>query len=267
MPIAKLNRSIIRLSGEGVHDWLSGLITNTLDENITFAALLTPQGKIIADFFVIKEDDHLLIDAAEKFKDSLVKRLSMYRLRAPINIEMDSRDIYAAWDGIGDEGFKDPRHDVLGQRILADYMDCEASDYDYDQHRLGLGIPDSQYDFDSAATFPANANMDLLSGVNFKKGCFVGQEVVSRMYRKTEVKKRMRGFELAGTPASNQIKIEDRIVGDIMYISNGKGMAMIRHDRLPQNASDGDLADKAEPLRVGEIDITLLDLPNGNTPK
>ncbi len=267
MPIALLNRSLIRLSGEGVMDWLSGLITNTLDEDINFAAMLTPQGKIIADFFVIKEDDHLLIDTAEKFKDGLIKRLTMYRLRAPITIEIDERDVYAAWDGTGDEGFKDPRHAGLGQRILAGYMECEAEEADYNQHRLTLGIPDSQYDFETSQTFPANANMDLLAGVNFKKGCFVGQEVVSRMYRKTEIKKRMRGFTFAGEIKADQIKLGERVVGDVMYVSGNFGMAMVRQDRLPQDRPSGDLADTPEALKVGDVNITLLDIPNGNTPK
>lgn len=260
MPIALLNRSLIRLSGEGVMDWFSGLITNTLDDDINFAAMLTPQGKIIADFFVVKEGNDLLVDTAEKFRDGLMKRLSMYRLRAPIIIGVDDRNIYGAWNGTGDEGFTDPRHDKLGQRILADYMECEASEADYNQHRLSLGIPDSQYDFETSAVFPANANMDLLAGVNFKKGCFVGQEVVSRMYRKTEIKKRMRGFTYSGKFSGEQIKLGDRVVGDVMYSSDNYGMAMVRQDRLPSG-----LADEVEALKVGDIEITLLDLPAGKT--
>ena len=85
MPITKLNRSVIRLSGEGLYDWLNSLITNSLNADINFAALLTPQGKIIADFFVVKDADDLLLDTPTKFKDNLTKRLKMYKLRVPID--------------------------------------------------------------------------------------------------------------------------------------------------------------------------------------
>jgi len=256
MPITKLNRTLIRLSGEGVQDWLSGLITNSLDGNMTFAALLTPQGKIIADFFVIKDNDDLILDSATKFGDTLIKRLSMYRLRAPIDISQDERSVYAAWDGTGDEGYADPRHDALGRRIISDRIATEDNDDAFNLHRLKLGIPDSQWDFDSSEVFPANANMDRLAGVDFKKGCFVGQEVVSRMYRKTEVKKRMVGFEFTGDMDGKKITGGDRVLGEVMHVHDQNGMAMMRLDRL---------ADNEMSLMVGSTDINLFEITHGNS--
>lgn len=250
MPIANLNRAVIRLSGEGVHDWLSGLITNSIDQDLNFAALLSPQGKIIADFFVFRDDASVLLDTAAKFSDTLQKRLSMYRLRAPIVIEKTDLNVYAAWSGTGDEGYMDPRHPDLGHRIYTEAMTTEQSDEDYDLHRLSLGIPDSTYDFESAELFPANTNMDLLSGVDFKKGCFVGQEVVSRMHRKTKIKKRLRGFRFEGPLSEDTIKLGDRTVGDILHSRAQAGMALLRQDRLP----DGDVK-----LKAGQTDIKLLD--------
>ena len=99
MPITQLNRSVFRLSGEGVSTWLDGLISNSLNGPMTFAALLTPQGKIIADFFVTKEGDNLLLDTSMKFAESLFKRLRMYKLRAPIEITniTDTHNVYAIW--------------------------------------------------------------------------------------------------------------------------------------------------------------------------
>ncbi len=251
MPIAKLDRTLIRLSGEGVHDWLSGLITNSLESEINFAALLTPQGKIIADFFVIKDNDDLILDTASKFGETVKKRLSMYRLRAPIEVTEDDRDVYAAWDGTGDEGYSDPRHEALGRRIIAHDIVSEDTDDAYNQHRLKLGIPDSQWDFETSEVFPANANMDRLAGVDFKKGCFVGQEVVSRMYRKTEVKKRMVGFEFAGELTGEKITGGDRVLGEVMYVHDQSGMAMMRLDRL---------ADNVKPLKVGTTEINLREI-------
>jgi len=233
MPIAQLNRSIFRLSGEGVSAWLDSLITNSLKGEMTFAALLTPQGKIIADFFVTKDGEDLLLDTPMKFSEALFKRLRMYKLRAPIEITdiTETHNIYTIWDGEGEEGFSDPRHVSLGRRLItSDYL--EAQD-DYNAHRLSLGVVDSEWDFETIATFPADANMDLMNGVDFKKGCFVGQEVVSRMKRMTTVKKRMRGLVLEGeTSAGDKIMAGERVIGEVLHVHGQMGMGLIRLDRL-----------------------------------
>ena len=233
MPAAPLNRSVLRLSGEGVVAWLEGLITNSLTSALTFTALLTPQGKIIADFFVTKDGDDLLIDTPQKFTADLFKRLRMYKLRAPIEITdiTETHNVYALWDGTGEVGHEDPRHSSLGQRLITkDFL--EASD-DYDAHRLSLGVADSALDFDTVTTFPADANMDLMNGVDFKKGCFVGQEVVSRMKRMTTVKKRLRGLVLGDeAKAGDKIMAGERVIGDVLYVHGKMGMGLIRLDRL-----------------------------------
>ncbi len=256
MAIAKLDRKILKISGDGVTEWLSGLVTNNLDNHINFTALLTPQGKIIADFFAIRHEKDWWLDVAAKYSDSLIKRLSMYKLRAPITIEPLELDVCAAWGGTGHEGVEDPRHPELGRRIYGQGLDCEVGPDAYDQHRLTLGIPDSAIDFETGETFPANTNMDLLNGVDFKKGCFVGQEVVSRMYRKTDVKKRMRGFSFSGDLISEDIKAGERVIGSVMHHRSSYGMAMIRHDRLP---------DDNTPLMIDGREIKLLDLPDGHS--
>ncbi len=233
MPIAQLNRSVFRLSGEGVSAWLDGLISNNLNSEMSFAALLTPQGKIIADFFVSKDGEDLLLDTPTKFTADLFKRLRMYKLRAPIEITdiTETHNIYAIWDGEGDEGHADPRHASLGRRVItADYLDAEG---DYNSHRLSLGVVESEWDFETITTFPADANMDLMNGVDFKKGCFVGQEVVSRMKRMTTVKKRMRGLILKGEAKSgDKIMTGERVIGDVLSVHGSMGMGLIRLDRL-----------------------------------
>ncbi len=238
MPIAHLERSIISLKGENVRDFLDGLITNNLHGDLTFAALLTPQGKIIADFFVHKRaEDHLLLETPEKFGKILALRLKMYKLRAKIDIEdvSDNMAVYVFWDGEGDVGHVDPRHENLGQRLIADsgtFMP-EHSPEDYDTHRLSLSVPDSTWDFETQQVFPADANMDLLDGVDYKKGCFIGQEVVSRMHRKTEVRKRMRAVKLSGAAQTGDaIKVGGRTVGALHHVRNDIGMALVRLDRL-----------------------------------
>ena len=231
MPIARLDRSVFNLSGEGVEDWLAGLITNDLSGDVTFAALLTPQGKIIADFFIYRWFDGLLLDTPTKFAASLHKRLRMYRLRAPIEIEETDLSVHAVWDEGPAGGFQDPRHASLGRRIVSTRSFKTTGDYN--AHRLSLGVPESQWDFETQEVFPADANMDLLNGVNFSKGCFVGQEVVSRMKRMTTVKKRMRGILFDGDAAAgDRILSGERVIGDVLSVHGKMGMAMMRLDRL-----------------------------------
>ena len=249
MPIAQLNRFVLRLSGEGLHDWVGGLITNSLSGDITFAALLTPQGKIIADFFVVKDGDDLLIDTPNKFKDDLVKRLKMYKLRAPIMISETDLNVFALWGEQGDEGHIDPRHKDLGRRLIT--KEDLTAEGDYNAHRLSVGVPDSEWDFATQDVFPADANMDLLNGVDFKKGCFVGQEVVSRMKRKTEVRKRMRCFTYEGDIEGTEIKAGERVVGKVLHTYDGWGMALLRLDRLASSEEPTMVGDKMTTIRGG----------------
>ena len=249
MPIAKLDRAVLRLSGEGVAAWLDGLITNSLKDDLTFAALLTPQGKIIADFFVWKEEN-LYIDTASKFGAALLKRLKMYRLRAPITIEdvSETVSIYAAWHDV--TGTEDPRLQGLRRLKSEAKIETNASQNDWDKHRLSRGLTESHWDFESAETFPHNVNMDRLNGVDFKKGCFVGQEVVSRMQRKTEIRKRLCGIKFQVRLDETQIKAGERVVGDVVYVNDGQAMAMMRLDRLAANE---------EPLMVGAAEVSILE--------
>ena len=222
----------------------AGLTTNNMDADLSFAALLTPQGKIIADFFVHKVDDGLVLETPSKFGKTLMMRLKMYKLRAKIDIEDISRDcfIYALWNGEGDVGQPDPRHEGLGNRLLTDdLLATESSAEDYDLHRLSLGVPDSTWDFETQATFPADTNMDLLSGVDYKKGWFIGQEVVSRMHRKTTVRKRMRGLTLSGeAKAGDDILAGSLKIGTLNHVRNDHAIALIRLDRPRQSGRNSE---------------------------
>lgn len=258
MPIDLADRTILSLSGEGVRDWLSGLITNSLSPTVTFAALLTPQGKIIADFFVTDRGDHLLIDTPSDRGATLMKRLMLYRLRAPIKIEDVSETfrVARAWNiDIAPDGFEaDPRLPALGYRRVVAQTDSDLhidDTADWNAHRLSLGVPDSQWDFGIQTTFPADACMDQLNGVDYQGGCFIGQEVVSRMKRMTTVRKRMRGLILSG-PAEGGDKIlaGDRTVGQLLHVHGSIAMALVRLDRL-REASESPTV-RGEPVQVME---------------
>lgn len=256
MPIAKLDRAVFKLSGEGVAAWLDGLITNSIaEEGLSFAALLTPQGKIIADFFISRDSDALLLETATKFSADVFKRLRMYKLRAPIEIEdlSETHCVYAIWEGEGAEGHADPRLPALGYRLIT--TEDLPTTADYNTHRLSFGMPDSTWDFGTVTTFPADTNMDLINGVDFKKGCFVGQEVVSRMRRMTTVKKRFRGVVLSGAAkASDKIMSGERVIGELLSVHNNMAMAMIRLDRL---------ASAAQNPTVNDSEVQIMGGPNG----
>jgi folate-binding protein YgfZ len=234
MPIQRRNRKIIRLSGEGFKDWFEGLITNSLSGPVTFGALLTPQGKIIADLFVTDRGDHLLLDTTPDMGGPLLKRLMMYRLRAPIDIQDVSEELNVCclWgDDEEDRGDSDPRLPALGRRLITAEM--LAGSGHWNAHRLSLGVPDSEWDFGVQTTFPADACMDQLNGVDYHGGCFVGQEVVSRMKRMTTVRKRMRGLVLSGpAEVGDKILASERNVGQVLHVNGAMAMALVRLDRL-----------------------------------
>jgi len=257
MPVTRLNRSLLRLSGDNVEEWLTGLITNTLAQDITFAALLTPQGKIIADFFVTKTEKGFVIDTPEKFGSLLEKRLGLYKLRAPIQIENISDDysVSAIWGEDMTQGHADPRHASLGHRFIS--KTDMPGDGDYNAHRLSLGVVDSEWDFETATTFPADANMDLMHGIDFKKGCFIGQEVVSRMKRMTIVKKRMRGVILEGSAnPGDRILAGERVIGELLTVHGKMGMALIRLNRWESA--------ETEPT-VNDMNIEIMDSVDGQS--
>ena len=257
MPITRLNRTLLRITGETAKDWLAGLITNTLNQDMTFAALLTPQGKIIADFFVTETEDGLIIDTPSKFGNDLIKRLTLYKMRAAIQIEdiSEDYDVYALWGEEGKQGHADPRHASLGNRLVSQAE--LTGDGDYNAHRLSLGVVDSEWDFETVTTFPADANMDLMNGVDFKKGCFIGQEVVSRMKRMTIVKKRMRGVILQGSAqAGDKVMAGERVIGELLSVHEQMGMAMIRLNRWKEAEVDP---------TVDEMKIEIMDSVDGHT--
>lgn len=249
MPVTQLNRCVLSLRGEGVELFLKGLITNSLTQPQNFAALLTPQGKIVADFFVTKIDDGYLIDTPSKFGTDLLKRLKMYKLRAKFQLSDISETcfVYALWDGQGEEGLVDPRHPSLGRRLIGKAIESTASIEDYNAHRLSLGVPDSEWDFKASACFPADVNMDLLSGVDYQKGCFVGQEVVSRMHRKGSVRKRACGF--SGQAQAGESLWQGEVkVGDALSCFDTQGMAIIRVDKI-------DFSQAATRKAGGEVQV------------
>jgi len=276
MRAAILNeRSALRVTGADARKFLENVITNDVDsleaDQARFAALLTPQGKIVTDFFVVAASDDdgggFLLDAPTALSDELAKKLGFYKLRADVTIEpRTDLSIAAVLEGKATTElgivFDDPRHPDLGQRIILPAQDAKADlekagfqvvdPENYHSKRVAIGIPEGGKDFTYNAAYPHEADMDQLNGVDFKKGCFIGQEVVSRMERKTTPRTRIvqATFETAPFPGVD-VKAGDRPLGHMGSGVNGKGLALVRLDRVHEALSKG------EKITAGGIEISL----------
>lgn len=235
------DRTVIALTGSDRVTFLDGLVTNSIlqpEGSIIYTALLTPQGKYIADFFVIVEPDRLLIDVATSLAPNLAQRLSMYRLRADVGIA-ETDLIVSRGTGPAPEGaYADPRHPALGWR---DYGDAQISDdTDWDVIRVAHLIPETGIEL-TPDTYILEAGFEQLNGVDLKKGCFVGQEIVARMKHKTELKKGLARVSLHG-PASpgNAITAGERPVGTLHTIAGDQAIAYLRFDRATGDMQAGD---------------------------
>jgi folate-binding protein YgfZ len=232
------NRALIRLAGENVLSFLNNIITADVGElppgQIAYGALLSPQGKIQHEMFVINEGDSILIDGVRSQRDELIRKLIMYRLRAKISIEPEDQLAVVADPSMGSLD-ADPRLDVLGNRSEVSGVSGEART-DYDVYRLSLGIPDGESDIGVNAHFPHEANLDLLNGLSFSKGCYVGQEVVSRVQHRGTARSRMLPVTCDGpAPAGGTaITSGETQIGTILSSQGLRAMALVRLDRLAE---------------------------------
>ena len=183
-----IDRALIRLSGQGVRDFLQGLITNdVLSDLPVWAGLLTPQGKALFDFIVWADGDDLLIDCERDAAGDLAKRLTMYRLRRPITIAREEM-LCVHWSKTGDEGVADPRSTGLGHRWLNPASEPAT---DYHAHRLSLGIVEGRAELGSDKSLWLECNAVQQNGVSFTKGCYTGQENTARMNYRGKVNRRL----------------------------------------------------------------------------
>ncbi|HLH50008.1 MAG TPA: folate-binding protein [Roseiarcus sp.] len=251
------DRSVLSVAGDDAASFLHGLVTSDVESlaagQARFAALLTPQGKILFDFFIYRapEEAVFLIDCPSQNAGDLAKRLGFYRLRAKVTIADlgAEKAVAVCWtdppqaaDGLV---FADPREARLGFRAILPRAAAPALDQaridQYEAHRIALGAPKGGVDFVYGDAFPHDANMDLLHGVDFDKGCYVGQEVVSRMRHRGGVRKRVVRVKLAqsapgvGTP----ILAGESTIGALGSTAGGEGLALLRIDRLAEAQQAG----------------------------
>jgi folate-binding protein YgfZ len=271
------DRGVVKVSGEDARNFLNGLVTTDVTElkpaQGRFGALLTPQGKIVVDFLITEapggHGGGFLFDCPRALAKTLTDKLAFYKLRAKVAVEnlSDSLGVIAAWDGepavTPDLAFADPRDQALGWRILApqelaakvaaligaDHVDASA----YEAHRIACGAPRGGLDFTYGDAFPHETNMDRLHGVDFDKGCYVGQEVVSRMQHRGSARTRTVKVLLDGPSPEPGATIlaGDKAVGTMGSTAGEMGLALIRTDRVADALSAG-LA-----LTAGGLDIRL----------
>lgn len=249
MPIARLDsRSLVRVEGPDWRSFLQGLLSqdvSTLAEGeVRFAALLTPQGKMLFDLFVIGRGDGALLDVAADRREALVHRLGLYRLRANVQITMGQGAVYASWEQSLPEGGLDPRLPVLGWRQYGGAAQPTAGEEDYHAFRLAQGVPDPAADATPDKTFPIEANFDLLHGIDFRKGCFVGQETTSRMKRRGAIRNRMLPISFQGPPPpfGTEVLTEGLLrAGEVLTGRDGRAMALLRVDRIHGPLTTGGL--------------------------
>ena len=253
-PALLTDRAVLRISGENVREFLNGLVTNemTKGDDAVFAALLTPQGKILAEMIISDGGDGALyVDTPAEGAAALMQRLAMYKLRAKIEVADVSDTLGVVLHGAG--AFADPRHDGLPPRAIAPREGVPAAD-GYDAARIALGAPELFKDYQPADIFPADAAMDWFNGVNLKKGCFVGQEVVSRMHRKGTLRKRMLPVKVEGgaPEAGTPVTADEKPVGDIRSSNGADAIALLRIDRL-EKAETPPVTDgrRVDVLRTG----------------
>ncbi|HXF53026.1 MAG TPA: folate-binding protein YgfZ [Hyphomicrobiaceae bacterium] len=263
---------VVRVDGPDARKLLQGIITNDMGrldhQPAIHAALLTPQGKILFDFFVVRSPDGYLLETAKAKSAELAQRLNMYKLRADAKIEDASSDYTVAtfWGGAAPARevatFADPRLAALGHRALVSLNDdwllggrdaTAASADDYHDHRIRHGVPEGGKDYAFGETFPHEALLDVLNGIAFDKGCYVGQEVVSRMHHRGLARRRIVPVKAArDLPATGTDILAGEIaIGRLGSVSGSCGLAMVRLDRAAEALHKG------EPITAGGVAITL----------
>jgi tRNA-modifying protein YgfZ len=235
-------RATLAISGEDRVAFLQGLVSNDVADaapgHAVWAALLTPQGKWLADFFIFADGDRLLLDCERAQLPMLRQKLTRFRLRSRVTIEEPELAVHVAWDGEPPDAAivaPDPRLAEAGWRVLsATPIATDASADDWDRHRLALGLPDGSRDLEAEKTILLEAGFDELNGVSWTKGCYMGQELTARTKYRGLVKRRLVPVRIDGEvpPAGTQLLRDGREVGTMRSANGAHGLAVVRLEAL-----------------------------------
>ncbi len=245
------NRQVVKLTGADRVSFLQGLVSNDvakLDQGLVYAALLSPQGKYLADFFLVPWQDAILIDVDAELATDLLRRLNMYRLRADVALDPLELSVTRGLGAPPEGAFVDPRHPALGWRQYGDDAGA-ASDTDWDALHVAYAVPRSGAELIPNDSYILEMGFERLNGVDFRKGCYVGQEVTARMKHKTELRKGLARVTLDGSAApGDEILAQGKPVGRLHSVAGQNGLAYLRFDRAQGEMEAGGTAVRlAEP--------------------
>ena len=249
-----MTRRIIDITGADRAQFLQGLITNDVKKlsggGLVYAALLTPQGKYLADFFLHEVDERIRLDVAAELAPALVKRLSMYRLRSDVTLTETEAEVRRGTGPAPEGALMDPRHPAMGWRLYD--AAAQADGTDWTALRVTHCIPESGIEL-TPDTFILEAGFERLNGVDFKKGCYVGQEVTARMKHKTELRKGLITVACEGAaPEGTEIIANGKVAGTLYSQAEGLAIAYLRFDRMTEAMEAGEarlhpLPERASP--------------------
>ena len=245
-------RRVLRLSGPDTAHFLQGLVTNDVAKtasNAVYAAMLGPQGKYIADFLLIADGDDILLDVDKEAAAGLMQRLTMYKLRANVQISETSLSVFRGLQNAPQGALQDPRHPDLGWRLYTqDHPPHSAADINWTALHVTLAIPQTGIELTANDSYILEYDFERLNGVDFRKGCYVGQEVTARMHHKTTLKKGLRKVQINGVAEpGTEITAGGKPVGTLHSVSGGAALAFIRFDR-----AQGE-------MQAGPATVTLID--------
>jgi hypothetical protein len=267
MPIAILKeRAVARIAGADAAHFLDNLLTArtpTAPGEARFSALLTPQGKIIADMIVLATEGGFRLDVPRIVLADLIRRLQLYRLRAKVEIGvLDDLAVAVAWGGavplVDTLAYDDPRLPALGRRFLLPAAEAaqlaSEPEADWQAHRIALGVPEGGMDFLYGDAFPHEADMDQLGGIDFDKGCYVGQEIVSRMQHRGTARTRIIPFAVCGRPPAEGTPIlaGGKTIGRLGSGMDGRALGLVRLDRLEEARAGGHVVEAEGAALVPE---------------
>ncbi len=242
------NRTVFRISGAEAQDFLQGLVTNDvtkLDKGLVYAAMLTPQGKYRADFFLVPAGDAILLDVATPLAAELKQALTMYKLRSKVEIEETDIAVSRGLGDAPDGAFADPRDPSLGWRGYDGQLGDD--NVDWDTLRVAAVVPESGVEL-TPDSFILEMGFERLNGVDFRKGCFVGQEVVARMKHKTELRKGLAQVAVEGSPpVGSEIVAGKKAAGTLFTQAEGRGLAYLRFDRASDDMRAEDAVVRFKP--------------------
>ncbi|MFV2003359.1 MAG: folate-binding protein YgfZ [Paracoccaceae bacterium] len=235
-----LDRVVVAVTGDDRVKFLQGLVSNDVErlaDNLLYGALLTPQGKYLADFFIFARDGAIMLDVADSLADGLLTRLGMYRLRADVTLERSALKVQRGLGAAPSGAMDDPRHVALGWRSYGTQDGAEPA-VDWDAIRVEHTIPEGAIELIPNENFILEAGFERLAGVDFQKGCYVGQEVTARMKHKTELKKGFVTVDIDGAaPVGADIVASGKVAGQIFTQSGGRAIAFLRFARASDKMS------------------------------